>query len=183
MRLILYATVILVLALKPNFGFAATKDERLKADEIEQAYADTQEEAEKEKRRQVLKDKIACYNKRLWAVIRYQVEVDRLIIEKNQKLISSKTYSACMELHQREPEYTILNPICRDVFRENFHPDLDFGIYAQARDELEIARAENDRIKATLEEELIGLSENAEPTTSAIDDSLSDYREAINMCK
>ena len=47
------------------------------------------------------------------------------LLDSNSKLIQEKTIQACKNLNTRDPEAAILNPICRAVFENTFHPDLD----------------------------------------------------------
>jgi len=128
-------------------------------------------------------DKILCHKDRLLSLHSLSKSNIELLQDENQNYIAFKTYSACVDLHEKEQEVAILNPICRDVFRVNLHPDLDVGIFSRVKDELDEAKQESYLELVVLEEKLRGLSGIDEASNSVFYDSLSEYELAINACK
>ena len=45
----------------------------------------------------------------------------------NDTMIELKTKEACERLNSSDPNAAILNPVCREWFKDNFHPDLELA--------------------------------------------------------
>ena len=52
--------------------------------------------------------------------------LDTISVE-NDILIREATEIACAKLHEENPNAAILNPVCRAVFKNDLHPDLDIS--------------------------------------------------------
>jgi len=49
------------------------------------------------------------------------------VISANEKFIAQRTLQACKILNQEDSNAAILNPICRQAFKDALHPDLDLS--------------------------------------------------------
>lgn len=68
-----------------------------------------------------------CLDEKLLKIRDLHAAILKAYDDSNAKLISDRTYAACVELHARDANSAMLNDVCREVFQSNLHPDLDTG--------------------------------------------------------
>ena len=74
-----------------------------------------------------LQNQLTCAEQDLSLV---QQNLSNLLLEirsANNSVIVTKTKDACERLNSSDPDAAILNPICRQWFQDNFHPDLELA--------------------------------------------------------
>ena len=98
---------------------AAKEKEKI---ESEQARLKKEEE---QKKRMALMDLSSCLEDKLQKLDTLTTAILNTYSDNNTKLINDRTYAACIDLHERDPNAAILNETCRQVFRSNFHPELE----------------------------------------------------------
>ena len=99
------------------------EEERKRAAEIRRKRK--QQEAELQKKREPLEKKRTCLISKKAAIDALKSSVFGKIIENNKQLINERTLSACVKINDADPIAAIMNPICREVFTQNLHPDLE----------------------------------------------------------
>lgn len=136
----------------------------------------------KQKRMVSIKNKLSCHIEKLDLIIKLEQANTEIYQEQNEKLITSLTVEACAELNQRNPSEAILNPICRQAFMSNLHPDLEVKGGDDLVNKLYRARLENAVAKALLEDELEQIMNDGAPRkdVKSIDELIDD---ALKKCE
>ena len=81
--------------------------------------------AEKRKLQDKVNRKEQCLFSKRNAIDKMKVYILDVMAVDNKNLIAIRTLSACVELNEIDPNAAILNPICRESFTNNLHPDLE----------------------------------------------------------
>ena len=72
-----------------------------------------------------ISNKLGCHRKKLENIEKLKLAQLQVFINENNSFIGARTLAACVDLNKSDPYKAILNPICRDVFTNTLHPDLD----------------------------------------------------------
>ena len=123
-------------------------------DGVEAAERKKQKAANKERQTKIIEisNKLGCHRKKLENIYKLQAAQLQVFFDDNNSFITVRTYSACVELNEKDPHEAILNPICREAFAKTLHPDLE--VDREFLDKLNIAEVTNRGSIAKLETEL-----------------------------
>jgi len=96
-------------------------------DGTEAAERKKQKAENKERQSKIIEisNKLGCHRKKLENIEKLKLAQLQVFIDENNSFIGARTYAACVALNKSDPNTAILNPICRDVFANTLHPDLD----------------------------------------------------------
>ena len=176
------AEICLEAAFKMNFAYDGTssrwvsgdsansleelKQKRMKERQanIDKAKQNFEAKEAKLKRISLLLQKQECLQEKQDAISIYTNAMLGKIEGMNENLIEEKTELACRNLHSKNPDEAILNPICRKVFENTFHPDIDSSEIAEIAavlDQLEHEKRLTFRTLLSITAELTQLSEDS----------------------
>lgn len=146
------------------------------------SFVDGEEAAERKKQKAAnrerqtkiaeISNRLGCHRKKLENIDRLRAAQIRVFYDNNASLIELRTYAACVELNSADPSSAILNPICREVFQNTLHPDLELD--NDFLDKLDVAEKANREASDKLQAELSKLQMD-----SSLKKSNSDFRELI----
>lgn len=86
--------------------------------------------------------------------------LDKISVE-NDILIREATEVACSKLHAENPNAAILNPVCRAVFKNDLHPDLDISELGTNFRNVESEQVNTILLRLEVEVEIAALDNNS----------------------
>ena len=156
------------------------RKEMLKKKQAELQKKLKQQEAELQKKREPLEKKETCLISKKAAIDALKSSVFGKIIENNKQLINERTLSACVKINDADPIAAIMNPICREVFTQNLHPDLENQDLIAQYQEL---NSEDVVARFGLMETRLELEQLDNSTASANGDGKSIREQAFQTCE
>ena len=137
-------------------------------------------ESELQKKREIIEKKALCLRNKKAAIDALKSSVFGKIIENNKQLINERTLSACVKINDADPIAAIMNPICREVFTQNLHPDLENQDLIAQYQEL---NSEDVVARFGLMETRLELEQLDNSTASANGDGKSIREQAFQTCE
>lgn len=108
-----------------------------------------------------LLEKQRCLIRKGKALSDLMASLTKTISAENERLIGDATVVACSALHDDNPNEAILNPICREVFKNGFHPDIDLTELGATYKKITSEQVSTTTLQLTVEAEIAALDNNS----------------------